>query len=376
MSRARNIKPGFFVNEDLAECSPLARLLFAGLWCEADREGRLEDRPKRLKISCLPYDDCDMHALLDELAARRFIQRYRVAGVAYIQVTEFAKHQNPHMREATSTLPSPDEAEPTPVHVEEKPDQPGTKPVAAQGENGASTGCAEDVLGRHGASTVLGSAFAGTSPADSPSLIPDSPSLIPARAAAGAAGVRAPGPSDSGQGRGEPAEPSPGQITDDHARMAVQASIVLRKVGMRIQPQDPTLLALATEGFTVKDLALAAAEKALRLASLWNDPDMHPELHERVASGGTQPELALTPVQFHAVKRSASTVSIGYIASTLRGRRRDAEQAAADNAAGRRSTARNKPSVTDNFEGKTYAGTAIDKLPAELRAAAERAARG
>ena len=44
MARARNIKPGFFKNEDLAECSPWARLCFAGLWTLADREGRLEDR--------------------------------------------------------------------------------------------------------------------------------------------------------------------------------------------------------------------------------------------------------------------------------------------------------------------------------------------
>jgi len=48
MARSRNIKPGFFRNEMLAECSPLARLLFAGLWCLADRFGRLEDRPKRI----------------------------------------------------------------------------------------------------------------------------------------------------------------------------------------------------------------------------------------------------------------------------------------------------------------------------------------
>jgi len=54
VARARNIKPGFFKNDQLAECHPLARLLFAGLWCEADRAGRLKDRPKRLKVECLP----------------------------------------------------------------------------------------------------------------------------------------------------------------------------------------------------------------------------------------------------------------------------------------------------------------------------------
>ena len=48
MARARILKPGFFANELLAEIHPYGRLLFAGLWTLADREGRLEDRPKRI----------------------------------------------------------------------------------------------------------------------------------------------------------------------------------------------------------------------------------------------------------------------------------------------------------------------------------------
>lgn len=111
MSRARNIKPGFFENETLAECSPLARLLFIGLWCEADREGRLEDRPKRIKAKCLPYDDCDADRLLAELERAEFITRYEVHGSRYIQIDTFAKHQNPHQRELASSIPSPFDAE-------------------------------------------------------------------------------------------------------------------------------------------------------------------------------------------------------------------------------------------------------------------------
>ncbi|AHX12919.1 hypothetical protein CH75_06355 [Dyella jiangningensis] len=110
MSRARNIKPGFFKNDLLAECHPLARILFAGLWCEADREGRLEDRPKRLKAECLPYDDCDVDVLLADLAKRGFIQRYEADGVAYIAIVEFLKHQNPHVREMPSVIPAPPNA--------------------------------------------------------------------------------------------------------------------------------------------------------------------------------------------------------------------------------------------------------------------------
>lgn len=110
MSRARNIKPGFFKNDLLAECSPLARLLFAGLWCEADREGRLEDRPKRIKAECLPYDETECDDLLNELAAHGFITRYVVEGTGYIAINEFAKHQNPHQRELPSVIPAPSEA--------------------------------------------------------------------------------------------------------------------------------------------------------------------------------------------------------------------------------------------------------------------------
>jgi hypothetical protein len=105
MARARNIKPGLYKNEDLAECSIWARFVFPGLWMLADREGRLEDRPKRIKGELLPYDDADMDALLNELAKFRFIARYQVDGERYIQVLKFLDHQTPHVREQASSIP-------------------------------------------------------------------------------------------------------------------------------------------------------------------------------------------------------------------------------------------------------------------------------
>ena len=128
MSRARNIKPGFFKNDLLAECNPLARILFCGLWCEADREGRLEDRPKRIKADCLPYDDCDCDALLNELAQRGFIVRYVVNGAGYIAIPEFVKHQNPHCKESASTIPPPVEHSTSTVQAEELPERAGLIP--------------------------------------------------------------------------------------------------------------------------------------------------------------------------------------------------------------------------------------------------------
>ena len=105
MARSRNIKPGFFRNEMLAECSPLTRLLFAGLWCLADRAGRLEDRPKRIRAEVLPYDDGSVDEMLNELDRAGFILRYQVGDQRFIQVLNFARHQNPHHREAESTIP-------------------------------------------------------------------------------------------------------------------------------------------------------------------------------------------------------------------------------------------------------------------------------
>jgi len=109
MARARNIKPGFFANELLAEISPVGRLLFAGLWTIADRSGRLEDRPGRIKAAVLPYDKCNAERILDELAERGFIVRYVVDGKKVIQVVNWSKHQNPHVKEQASTLPAPPE---------------------------------------------------------------------------------------------------------------------------------------------------------------------------------------------------------------------------------------------------------------------------
>jgi hypothetical protein len=109
MSRARIIKPGFFKNEELAELDPLARLLFAGLWTIADKAGRLEDRPKRIKAEILPYDDCDCDALLQGLDDRGFIERYQVEGGRYIQVVKWSQNQSPHIKETESIIPEPDE---------------------------------------------------------------------------------------------------------------------------------------------------------------------------------------------------------------------------------------------------------------------------
>lgn len=107
MARSRNIKPGFFRNADLAELPYEARLLFVGLWTIADREGRLEDRPKQIKMEIFPADNLDCDQLLNDLSATGMVIRYEIEGKRYLQVTNFSKHQNPHKDEKQSTIPAP-----------------------------------------------------------------------------------------------------------------------------------------------------------------------------------------------------------------------------------------------------------------------------
>jgi hypothetical protein len=95
MARTRSLKPSFFKNEHLAECEPMARLLFAGLWTLADSQGRLECRPLRIKAELFPYDNCDIVALLGQLELRRFRGRLPRRGSELPRDTDV--HRTPAM---------------------------------------------------------------------------------------------------------------------------------------------------------------------------------------------------------------------------------------------------------------------------------------
>lgn len=118
MARARNIKPGFFKNEVLGVADPLYSLLFEGLWILADRAGRLEDRPLRIKGEVFPYrDGLNVDAMLNWLESNGFIRRYTAQGKKCILVLEFVKHQNPHKNEAESELPAPSDDSTKPEEI-------------------------------------------------------------------------------------------------------------------------------------------------------------------------------------------------------------------------------------------------------------------
>lgn len=111
MARIRTIKPDFFKHEALFDAEketglPL-RLAFVGLWCQADREGRFEWRPRQLGVDILPYDEIDFSRVLDALATRGFVVKYVSKNKVYGVIPSWRKHQVVNNRERESDIPAP-----------------------------------------------------------------------------------------------------------------------------------------------------------------------------------------------------------------------------------------------------------------------------
>jgi uncharacterized phage protein (TIGR02220 family) len=105
VARIRTIKPDFFTSEDIVSLSPLARLLYIALWCEADREGRFTWRPATFKLRYFPGDRVNIDALCKELTRRELVILY---GGCFAYIPTFSNHQHVNPREAHSSLPVPD----------------------------------------------------------------------------------------------------------------------------------------------------------------------------------------------------------------------------------------------------------------------------
>lgn len=95
MPRIRTIKPDFCTSEQVAECSPNARLLFVCMWCFCDDAGRHVASVRRLKMECFPGDPFtteDMQGMVDELIGAGLLVEYEFEGDLIWEVTGW-KHQ-------------------------------------------------------------------------------------------------------------------------------------------------------------------------------------------------------------------------------------------------------------------------------------------
>lgn len=107
MARIRTIKPDFWTDEKLTECSMSARLLFIGMLNFADDNGNLVASAKKLKMQVFPADSIECQPLLDELIAQGVIIEYSVNGENYLHIKGFRKHQVIN-RPSQSSIPEPE----------------------------------------------------------------------------------------------------------------------------------------------------------------------------------------------------------------------------------------------------------------------------
>ncbi len=158
MARIRTIKPEAFLDEDLWDLGEETGLpvfqSFVGLWTQADREGRFEWSPRRLKAAVLPYWEGDFSRVLDALATRGFLVKYASGTRVYGLVRTFTEHQVVNNREQQSKIPAP-----TPEDLENALDSGAvtrrprvddacpTREVHAQAEGKGREGKGKEVLG-------------------------------------------------------------------------------------------------------------------------------------------------------------------------------------------------------------------------------------
>lgn len=90
------IDPGFWQSENMAKLTIRQRLLFIGLFSNADDEGRLGGKPTLIRSIVFPYEDIalkDIETDLKGIQSVGSIIRYNVNGNSYIQITGWSKYQ-------------------------------------------------------------------------------------------------------------------------------------------------------------------------------------------------------------------------------------------------------------------------------------------
>jgi hypothetical protein len=100
------VHPSLFTDEAWVACSPFARLLYIGLWTDADDQGVFEWKPTQIKMRLFPGDDgIAMISLLSELAAAELIASFEHDGRKYGAIKTFQKFQRPKKPNALHPLP-------------------------------------------------------------------------------------------------------------------------------------------------------------------------------------------------------------------------------------------------------------------------------
>ena len=93
MARIRTIKPEFWTDEKITECSLSARLMLIGMLNFADDFGNLERSAKRIKMQVFPADNIETEELIVELITQGLLTEYSHNGKMFLHINGFQKHQ-------------------------------------------------------------------------------------------------------------------------------------------------------------------------------------------------------------------------------------------------------------------------------------------
>lgn len=98
--RTRKLKPSFFKDESLADCSSGARLLLTGLLVFSSKSGCLHDDISRIHGQIfLSNPEINIESLLYELIEAKAIYRYVSNGISYIQISNIKQWCEIHKNE-------------------------------------------------------------------------------------------------------------------------------------------------------------------------------------------------------------------------------------------------------------------------------------
>lgn len=133
MARKRMIDPSIWESEDFSKLSYLGRLLWIGLFSNADDEGRGKANVAYLKSHLFAYDEelsvNDVEKALKEIENKMSIRFYEVDGKRFYQLTKWDKFQ-------TINKPTPSQI---PAENMEKEEQDLTSKVGINDNYGSTT---------------------------------------------------------------------------------------------------------------------------------------------------------------------------------------------------------------------------------------------
>jgi hypothetical protein len=108
MARIRSIKPEFWTNEKIVDCSTTARLLFIGLWTFSDDRGVHPASSRRIKMQVFPGDEItteQVDGCVEELIRGKLLREFSENGEKYWHIVGFNEHQK--IEKPTYKYPTP-----------------------------------------------------------------------------------------------------------------------------------------------------------------------------------------------------------------------------------------------------------------------------